>query len=445
MPQTDLLAELSWRGLLHQYTDGLPEWLAARAPVSGYCGFDPSAPSLHVGNLVPVMALLHLQRAGHRPVILVGGGTGLIGDPSGKTLERQLHAPEVVEANTRRIESQLRRFLDFDGATGAIVRDNATWLRPLGAIDFMRDVGKHFRVNAMLQKESVRARLESETGISYTEFSYMLLQAYDFVELNRRDGVTLQVGGSDQWGNITAGIDLVGRMTGGQAHGFTVPLIVNASGTKFGKSESGAVWLDPAQTSPYRFYQFWINSDDRDVGRYLRFFTLLPRERIEALAAEMAERPEQRAPHRALARDVTARVHGESAARVAEEVSQAMFGADPRALSLEALEALEHEVPSATIGEGDGAAGESAGESAGAPHASLEGDIPALLVRVGLAKSRSEARRLVAQGGVYVNGARVAGDGGATDVQPLHGRYYFIQRGRQNKALVRVARPDAAR
>ncbi|HEY9450269.1 MAG TPA: tyrosine--tRNA ligase, partial [Gemmatimonadaceae bacterium] len=305
LPTAQLLDELTWRGMLNQYTEGLPEWLA-RGAVSAYCGFDPSAPSLHVGNLVPVMGLAHLQRAGHRPIVLVGGGTGMIGDPSGKTTERQLNTPEVVEANTRAIRGQLERFLDFSGAHGAIMRDNAEWLLKLGAVDFMRDVGKHFTVNYMLQKESVKSRMEA--GISYTEFSYMLLQAYDYLALHRREGATLQIGGSDQWGNITAGVELIRRTEGSEAHALTLPLVTTAAGTKFGKTESGAVWLDPARSSPYRMYQFWINTDDRDVGRYLRFFTLLGREEIEALDRETTEHPERRAAQQALASDVTARV-----------------------------------------------------------------------------------------------------------------------------------------
>src|SRR5919204_6875778 len=277
-----LLDELRWRGLLYQHTEGVAA-LLQRGTTSGYVGFDPTASSLHVGHLVPVMSLVHLLRAGNRPIALLGGGTGLIGDPSGRTAERQLLSREQVEENTQAIRRQLERFLDFDGATGpaALIRDNAEWLTRLGAVEFMRDVGKHFTVNYMIAKESVKARLE--VGLSYTEFSYMLLQAYDFLELHRREGVRLQVGGSDQWGNITAGIELIRRTAGADAHGLTLPLVTTAAGTKFGKTEAGAVWLDPARTSPYQFYQFWINVDDRDVGRYLRFFTLLDRTEIEEL------------------------------------------------------------------------------------------------------------------------------------------------------------------
>src|SRR6266478_66902 len=260
--KNSLLDELSWRGMIYQHTDGLADALAT-GEVSAYVGFDPTAPSLHLGHLVPVMGLAHLQRAGHRPVALVGGGTGMIGDPSGKTSERPLASIEEIEANSRAIEKQLERFLDFTGPRAARMRDNAAWLRPLKAVEFMRDVGKHFTVNYMLAKDSVQSRIEG--GISFTEFSYMLLQAYDYLELHRRYGVTLQMGGSDQWGNITAGIELIRRTMSAESHAITFPLVATASGTKFGKTESGAVWLDPTMTSPYKFYQFWINAADADV------------------------------------------------------------------------------------------------------------------------------------------------------------------------------------
>src|ERR1700694_701457 len=341
--KNSLLEELSWRGMVYQHTDGLPDALATDS-VSAYAGFDPTASSLHVGHLVPVMGLAHLQRAGHRPIALVGGGTGVIGDPSGKTAERQLVSEEEIEKNSRAIEKQLRRFLDFEGTHAARMRDNAAWLRPLKAVEFMRDVGKHFTVNYMLAKDSVQSRIEG--GISFTEFSYMLLQAYDFLELYRRDGVTLQLGGSDQWGNITAGVELTRRAVGAEVHGLTVPLLTTSSGTKFGKTEAGAVWLDAERTSPYRFYQFWVNTDDADVGAYLRRFTLLERDEIEALEAAAVAHPERREAQRRLAFDVTARVHGEDAARVAEEVSAILFGGvDPHRLSERALAALAAEIP----------------------------------------------------------------------------------------------------
>ena len=419
----DLLGELAWRGMLYQHTEGVEAALAA-GPVSGYCGFDPTAPSLHVGNLVPVMGLVHLQRAGHRPVALVGGGTGMIGDPSGKTAERQLNTRETVVENARRIGAQLERFLDFTGPHAARMRDNAEWLLSLGAVEFMRDVGKHFSVNVMLAKESVKARME--TGISYTEFSYMLLQAYDFVELNRRDGVTLQIGGSDQWGNITAGTELIRRMLGREAHGVTLPLVTTAAGTKFGKTEAGAVWLDPERTSPYEFYQFWINADDRDVGRYLRLFTLLPRGEVEALDRMAADHPERRDAQQALAHEVTARVHGEEAARVARDISALLFGgADASSLGAATFEALRREVPFAEV----------------APPAS---DAPGLdpldmLVTTGLVASRGAAKRLLEQGGVYVNGRRVtAADRFVANGALLAGGHVLLRKGAREYGLVRV-------
>src|SRR5215210_1655578 len=341
--KNSLLEELRWRGMVYQHTDGLPDALAT-GQLSAYAGFDPTASSLHIGNLVPVMGLALLQRAGHRPIALVGGGTGMIGDPSGKTTERQLSSPEEVARNSRALEEQLRLFLDFTGPKAARMHDNAVWLRKLGAVDFMRDVGKHFTVNYMLAKDSVQSRIEG--GISFTEFSYMLLQAYDFLELSRREGVTLQIGGSDQWGNITAGLELIRRVEGKTAHALTMPLVTTASGTKFGKTEAGAVWLDPARTSPYKFYQYWINIDDRDAGRYLRLFTLLPRPEIEALEKQISSSPEKRDAQHTLALDMTARVHGGDAARVAEEVSGVLFGkADPASLTEPVLKALSEEVP----------------------------------------------------------------------------------------------------
>ncbi|MEP6856897.1 MAG: tyrosine--tRNA ligase [Gemmatimonadales bacterium] len=413
--KNSLLEELSWRGMVYQHTDGLPEALATEH-LSAYAGFDPTAPSLHIGSLVPVMGLVHLQRAGHRPIALVGGGTGLIGDPSGKTTERQLVSAEEIEKNSRALEKQLERFLDFTGPKAARMRDNATWLRPLKAVEFMRDVGKHFTVNYMLAKDSVQSRIEG--GISFTEFSYMLLQAYDFLELNRREGVTLQIGGSDQWGNITAGLELIRRVEGKTAHALTMPLVTTASGSKFGKTEEGAVWLDSTRTSPYKFYQYWINVDDQDAGKYLRLFTLMSLQEIEALEKLITSAPEKREAQQALARDLTARVHGEDAARVAEEVSRVLFGkADPTSLTEPVLRALSEEVPFA--------------ESSDTP-----GLLDAL-VTLQLAASKSAARRLVEQGGVYVNGQRATAETDLASVKALAGRYHLLRKGAREYGLIR--------
>jgi tyrosyl-tRNA synthetase len=422
-PRT-LIAELTWRGLLYQYTEGLPEWLDRTAPVTAYCGFDPTAASLHVGNLVPVMGLVHLQRAGNRPIALVGGGTGLIGDPSGKPTERPLAAPEEIAANALAIRGQLERFLDFSGAGGARMLDNAEWLTRLGAVEFMRDVGKHFTVNYMTAKESVRARMDE--GISYTEFSYMLLQAYDFLKLHQREGVTLQIGGSDQWGNITAGIELIRRVAGREAHGLTLPLVTTAAGTKFGKTEAGAVWLDAARTSPYQFYQFWIQADDRDVGRYLRYFTLLPRDEVEALDREVEGNPARRAAQRALARDVTARVHGAAAARIAEEVSLLLFGGgDVATLSPAAFDALAREVPYVEVPAPQGGAFDT-----------LE-----LFVLARLAPSKGAARRLLDQGGLSVNGRKLTSADRAIPLEALlAGGHLVLRKGARDYALVRATR-----
>jgi tyrosyl-tRNA synthetase len=414
-----LLDELQWRGLLHQQTDGLAAHLA-KGSVTAYCGFDPTAASLHVGNLVPVMGLVHLQRAGHRPIALVGGGTALIGDPSGKSTERPLIGAGEVEANSAALRAQLGKFLDFSSTAGALMRDNAVWLREARAIDFMRDVGKHFTVNYMLAKESVQARLES--GISYTEFSYMLLQAYDFLELHRREGATLQIGGSDQWGNITAGTELIRRSAGAEAHGLTLPLVTTASGKKFGKTEAGAVWLDVTLTSPYQFYQFWVNAEDADAGRYLRMFTLLAREQIADLETSHAKAPHERTAQRVLARDVTAMVHGADAARVAEEVSRVIFDRkiDPRAIADDVFATLASEIPCVR-----------------APKAA---ELSVLDVLEGAFElSRGAGRKLVQQGGVIVNGEKLAAD--ALTVprgKAVRGRWFLVRKGGRDIALADV-------
>ncbi|HUR91052.1 MAG TPA: tyrosine--tRNA ligase [Gemmatimonadaceae bacterium] len=416
--RTDLIAELTWRGLLFQQTEGAARALAAGG-VSGYAGFDPTAESLHVGSLVPIMGLVHLQRAGHKPVALVGGGTALIGDPSGKASERPLIDEAAVRENSTGIRSQLERFLDFAGPAAATMADNSEWLRELDLLEFLRDTGKHFTVNYMLAKESVKSRIE--TGISFTEFGYMLLQAYDFLELHRRKGVTLQLGGSDQWGNITAGIELIRRADGGEAHGITLPLVSTAAGTKFGKTEAGTVWLDAGRTSPYQFYQFWINTEDREVGSYLRRLTLLPRPEIEQLEAEVKAYPEKREAQRALAAEVTTRVHGAESARIAEEVSSVLFGKrESTELSLPVIQALSREIPFAETRLGQGVS------------------TADLVVTSGLAPSKGAARRLLDQGGVYVNGVRAAADLDLSAVVPLAGKHLLLRKGARQYALLKL-------
>ena len=428
MDSRPFLEELAWRGLLSQQTEGADEALSA-GQVSGYCGFDPTSDSLHVGSLVPIMGLVHLQRAGHRPVALLGGGTGLIGDPSGRASERPLADIAVIEANTEGIKKQLERFLDFSGSSAASMRNNADWLVPLSAVSFLRDVGKHFSINYMLAKESVKTRLEE--GISFTEFAYMLLQAYDFLELQRRYGVTLQIGGSDQYGNITAGCELVRRTTGTSVHGVTMPLVTKSDGSKFGKSEAGNVWLDPVRTSPYRFYQFWINVDDRDVSKYVRYYTLFDREQVEALDRAVAERPESREAQATLAYDVTSRVHGEDAAKMARDVSRLLFDrkADPRSLGSAALQVLREEIPFRRL---------SAVREAGVN----EGQVSVLdmLMETGLVKSRGDARRQLQQGAVTVNGRKLAADEQTVGaIEAIAGAYYLIRKGARDIALVEVA------
>lgn len=429
---TSFLNELAWRELIHQHTEGLPAALRAGV-ISGYCGFDPTARSLHVGNLIPIMGLVHMQRAGHKPVALVGGATGMIGDPSGRSSERVLQSLDAIHANAAAIREQLSRFLDFDGPRAARLVNNLEWLENLSVLEFLRDTGKHFSVNYMLAKDSVKARFEN--GISYTEFSYMLLQSHDFRELNRSLGVTLQLGGSDQWGNITAGLELIRRSGGGEAHGLTFPLITNADGTKFGKSTGGgSVWLDAELTSPYKFYQFWMGVDDRDVSRFLRYYTLLSLDEITELDSAVRSTPEQRAAQRALAAEVTTRVHGEEATRVAREVSALLFEkADPHSLSTHALAALRAEIPFANYNgaTGDGAEDGASGNSV---------DVLECLTSLGMAASRGAARRVVDQGGVSVNGARlVSGEHRVERERLLQGGYLLLRKGQREFGLVRVS------
>lgn len=416
--------ELSWRGLVYDATDGLKELLAAGS-VTTYIGFDPTASSLHVGSLLPVMALARLQRSGHRPIAIVGGGTGMIGDPSGKSQERTLQSTEQIAQNLIGIRGQLERFLQFDGPCAARIVNNADWLGPIDLMTFLRDVGKHFTVNYMLQKESVSRRLANEDGISYTEFSYLLLQAYDFLQMADRYDCLVQMGGSDQWGNITAGIDLIRRLRARKAHGLVMPLVTSASGTKFGKTEAGAVWLDRARTSPFRFYQFWLNTDDRDVVRYLKFFTFLSRDEVDALAAATEAHPEKRDAQRVLARHVTALVHGEDEVRRAEHASALLFAEDVVHLPIEDVLEVFEDVPSTEVSAGELAAGIGVAD---------------LLVRAKLAPSKSEARRLLQAGGVYVNNRRVAdAQEKLTSDQAIGGQVVLLRKGARQQTLIRVA------
>ena len=422
----DLIEEFTWRDMLQDVTEGTADALTA-GPVSGYIGFDPTAGSLHVGNLMPIMGLVHLQRAGHTPIILTGGGTGLIGDPSGKADERQLLTKEDAAENSAGIRAQLEHFLDFDASNNAaMTMNNLEWLGELSMVDFLRDVGKHFSVNAMMNKESVRRRLEGEdSGITFTEFAYMLLQAYDFVELNERVGCTLQMGGSDQWGNITAGIDLLRRMRGNKAYGITFPLVTDAAGEKFGKTAAGAVWLDPERTSPYRFYQFWINTGDEDVIRYLKFSTLLSRDEIAELEDSLESTPEERAAQRTLAEYVTRAVHGETALEKAVQATRALFGGDISGLGADDIEDIFADVPSSTITRRD-----------------LEGEgklVVDLLVEAGVATSKGDARRSIEGGGIYANNRRISEpEACLTSDDAVDGRYLILRKGKKRYHLVEV-------
>jgi len=422
----DLFGELEWRGLVYDTTEGVRDALVNER-VTGYIGFDPSAPSLHVGSLLVMMALAHMQRCGHAPIAVVGGGTGLIGDPSGKSVERQLLTIEQVEANVEGIRAQLSRFLDFDNtATPARLVNNAEWLTKLGAVAFMRDVGKHFTVNAMVAKESVRRRMESDEGITYTEFSYSLLQAYDFLMLFDKFNCTLQMGGSDQWGNIVAGMELIRRVRGGKAHGLVLPLITTASGTKFGKTEAGTVWLDPKLTSPFRFYQFWLNVDDKDVSRYLRCFTFLDRATIEDLEEATRTSPESRVGQRDLARHVTRMVHGDEHVARAERASGVLFGEDISTLPADDVLSVFDDVPSSTV-----TADQLRGD--GVP-------VVELLASSGLTASKGEATRLIRGGGVYVNNRRVTDEKArlrSTDA--IEGRLFVLRKGTKQNHVVKIA------
>ena len=422
---SDFFDYLEARGLVYGASEGARERLA-EGPLTGYIGFDPTASSLHVGSLLPILALARMQRAGHTPIALVGGGTGMIGDPSGKTVERQLLTREQVEENVAGIREQLGRFLEFDGPHAARLIDNHEWLGGLGLIEFLRDVGKHFTVNYMLAKDSVARRLEQEVGLSVTEFSYMLLQAYDYLVLHDRYGCVLQMGGSDQWGNITAGMELIRRTRGTHVHGIVMPLVTTASGVKFGKSEAGTVWLDAERTSPFRFYQFWLNAEDADVDRYLKYFTFLPLDEIARVAAEHGVNPAVRVGQRRLAEEVTRMVHGVEGLERAERATAVFFGSRP-AQDLPAAELLDvfADVPSTEV-----------------PRSRLDGEgIPVvdLLAESGIASSRADARRLIAGGGVSVNGERVAAPEQRLGVEEaIDGQVLLLRKGKKQNHVVRL-------
>jgi tyrosyl-tRNA synthetase len=425
MAAADLFSEFEWRGMVVESTEGARD-LLAREHVTAYIGFDPTASSLHVGSLLVIMALARLQRFGHHPIAIAGGGTGMIGDPSGKTQERALLSLEQIEQNLQGIRAQLAHFLDFDApGNSARIVNNADWLAKLNLMEFLRDIAKNFTVNYMLAKESVKRRLEQEEGISFTEFSYLLLQAYDFLTLYDRYGCRLQMGGSDQWGNITAGCDLIRRMRGGQAHGLVLPLVTTASGVKFGKTESGTIWLDPARTSPFRFYQFWLHTDDRDVISYLKYFTFLDEPQIADLERSVATAPEKRQAQRVLADDVTRAVHGGEARGRAERASVLLFGEGITDLNADEVLEVFGDVPSSEMAaarfEGDGVA------------------VTELLAVSGLATSKGEAARLIRGGGVYVNNRRVSGDRDRlVRAQAIAGQLFLLRKGQRQHHLIRL-------
>ncbi len=425
-PAAELLNDLQWRGLIALSTDlgALREALDA-GPVTYYVGFDPTSPSLHHGHLVQVLTARRLQQAGHRPLALVGGSTGLIGDPR-PTAERTLNTKETVASWVDSIRAQIEPFLSFEGDNAAVMVNNLDWTAPMSAIDFLREVGKHFRVNKMITKEAVAARLNSEQGISYTEFSYQLLQGLDFLELHRRHGCILQFGGSDQWGNLTAGLDLIHRVENTPVHAFATPLLTRADGTKFSASEGAALWLDPGLTSPYAFYQFWLNTDDRDVVTYLKVLSFRTREEIEGLEKAAADRPAAREAQRALADELTALVHGEAQRDAVVAASQALFGrGELGSLDAGTLGAALAELPRAGMTR-DGA-----------------GQLPLvvdLLAESGLSPSKSAARRAVAEGGAYVNNERVSDpEARATDGDLLHGRWLVLRRGKRSLAAAELS------
>jgi tyrosyl-tRNA synthetase len=419
----NLLEDLRWRGLLAQSTDEAALLESLKKPITLYVGFDPTAPSLHVGNLVVLLVLRRFQLAGHTPIALVGGATGLVGDPSGKNEERTLNSTEIVEGWVNRIRTQVSAFLDFSEANNkAIVVNNLDWTSPLSAIEFLRDIGKHFSVNQMLSKDSVSARLEAG-GISYTEFSYQVLQSYDFLELYRRNNCTLQLGGSDQWGNIVAGLDLIRRVEQGSGHALTVPLLTKADGTKFGKTAGGSVWLDPAMTSPYAFFQYWLNTDDKDVINFLKVFSFKSHEEITALEIAHKENPGLREAHRALARELTALVHSQATTDRVEAAAKALFGqGDLTELDEETLAGALAELPRTTVSKNDA--------------------IPTwvdLIAATGVVDSKSAARRIVKEGGAYLNNEKISGEDFAPQKSDfLCGKYAVLRKGKRDLAAVEL-------
>jgi tyrosyl-tRNA synthetase len=419
----NLIEDLRWRGLLAQTTDEKALLEALKKPITLYVGFDPTAPSLHAGNLVVLLVLRRFQLGGHNPIALVGGATGLVGDPSGKNEERTLNSTEIVEGWVNRIRKQVSAFLDFDAPKNpAAVVNNLDWTSPLSAIEFLRDIGKHFSVNQMLSKDSVSARLEGG-GISYTEFSYQVLQSYDFLELYRRNNCTLQVGGSDQWGNIVAGLDLIRRVEQGSGHALTVPLLMKADGTKFGKTAGGSVWLDPEMTSPYAFFQFWLNSDDKDVINFLKVFSFKSHAEITELEKSHNENPGLREAHRALARELTALVHSEETTQRVEAAARALFGqGELSELDEATLASALAELPRTTVSSSE--------------------EIPTwvdLLAATGVVDSKSAARRIVKEGGAYLNNVKISGE----DFRPsksdfLCGKYAVLRKGKRDLAAVEL-------
>jgi tyrosyl-tRNA synthetase len=417
--------ELKWRGLIYEYVDGIQELLDQK-PITVYNGFDATADSLHVGHLVPLLALARLQRFGHHPIALAGGGTSMIGDPSGKAAERQLLSRERIEANVADIKLQLAHFLDFEiKVNPARVINNADWLLSLNLVEFLRDTGKHFTVNYMMAKDSVKTRLDRDEGISFTEFSYMLLQSYDFLHLFEAEGCELQTGGSDQWGNITAGVELIRRVRSQSAYAIVYPLITKSDGTKFGKTETGTVWLSPKRTSPYRFYQFWLNTDDRDVIKYLKLFTFLDQKAIQELQHAVETQPEGRLAQRRLAQEMTRTVHGDGELAGAVQASQVLFGGELHGLPPEAIQDIFADVPSSNL-----------------PKSTLEAGMSVvdLLIHSGLAGSKGEARRSIAEGGIYLNNRRVEDAAQTLTVaESLSGQFLVLRKGRKNYHLVKIA------